>query len=42
MDVSVRDVGADNFHNNALAGDFFEVKGELFDGFHESEIVCLW
>lgn len=42
MNVSVWDVGADNFHNNALAGDFFEVESEFLDGFHESEIVCLW
>lgn len=42
MDVSMGDVGADDFPEGAAAGDVFHVAGEFLGGGHEGLIVFVF
>ena len=41
MDVSVRNIAADDFPDGASAKNFLHVLSELFGGFHDSEIIFI-
>ncbi len=39
MDMSMGNVGTDNFNHSALAEDIFHMAGELLDGVHDGEVI---